>query len=208
MASTVASTFTSMTSSGPTEKLRYPFQVTYDTSAYAAGLINKSCDKTISFTKSGVDGVVKMTKPMREKLQPYVTDMSKKCKPYTDQVTPYIKSIPYMDTAKNNAPLMFALTVIAVSLPIMAGMGIFALLTFPVWGFFAFITAFLWVPAVLVGTAMIGCGLCLASMVCVVRYFSNPKTKAMEKAKAMWTSYTGSGKMVHKIFYVPITKAK
>ena len=113
MASTVASTFTAMTSSAPTEKLRYPFQVTYDTSAYAAGRINKSCDKTISFTKSGVDGVVKMIKPMSEKVQPYVTNMTKKCKPYTDQVTPYIKSIPYMDTAKNNAPLMFALTVIA-----------------------------------------------------------------------------------------------
>lgn len=68
MASTVDSTFTSMTSSDPTEKLHYPFQVTYDTREYATGLINKSCDKTISFTKSVVDGVVKMTKTMREKL--------------------------------------------------------------------------------------------------------------------------------------------
>jgi hypothetical protein len=194
--------------SAPTEKLRYTFQVTYDTSAYAAGLINKSCDKTNSFTKSGVDGVVQMTKPMREKLQSYVTNMTKKCKPYTDQVTPYIKSIPYMDTAKNNAPLMFALTVIAVSLQIMACIAILALLTFPVWGFLAFITAFLWVTVVLVGTVMIGCGLCLTTMVCVVRYFSNPKTKAMEKTKVMWTRYTGSGKMMHKIFYVPITKDK
>lgn len=134
--------------------------------------------------------------------------MRKKWKTYTDQVTPYIKSIPYMDTAKNNAPLMFALTVITVSMSIMVGMGIFTLLTFPVWGFFAFITVFLWVPVFLVGTVMIGFGLCLTTMVCVVRYFSNPKTKAMDKVKAMWTSDTGRGKMVHKIFYVPITKAK
>jgi hypothetical protein len=161
-----------VTSSAPTEKLRYPFQVTYDTSAYAAGLINKSCDKTNSFTKSGVDEVVQMIKPMREKLQSYVTNMTNKCMPYTDQVTPYIKSIPYMDTVKNNAPLMFALTVIAVSLQIMACIAILALLTFPVWGFLAFITAFLWVPVVLVGTVMIGCGLRLTTMVCVVRYFS------------------------------------
>ncbi len=92
------------------------------------------------------------------------------------------------------------------ALPIMAVTGILALLTFPVWGFFAFITAFFWVPVVFVGTVMIGCALCFTTVVCVVRYFRNPKTKAMEKAKAMWTRYTGSSEMVHKIFYVPITK--
>jgi len=181
--------------SSPKEELRQPFKATYEVCAYGSGKVNTACDKTISFTKTGYDKYGK----------PYVTDMTKKCKPFTDQVTPYIKKIPYIDTAKNNAPLMCALTVAAVSLPVIAFVGITALLTFPLWGFFAFITAFLWVPLMIVGTLMVGTAFSMTAAVCVIRYFYNPKTNGWTKAKTLWASYTDAKKYptVHKLFYVP-----
>jgi hypothetical protein len=67
-----------------------------------------------------------------------------------------------------------------------------------VWGFFALITSFVWVPLVILASIVFGSVFFVGSTIAAIRYFSKPKGLAILRKQWKTISSTTYGK---KIFY-------
>jgi hypothetical protein len=68
-----------------------------------------------------------------------------------------------------------------------------------VWGFFALITSFIWVPLAIVAAIVLGSAVFLGAGVSAIRYFSKPTGRAMLLKQWKKISSTPMGQ---KLFYV------
>jgi len=120
-------------------------------------------------------------------------------KPYTAKAKPYIQPVvPYIEKAKPYAPPLAAALVVLASIPVFFTLFLLAAITSPVWGFFALITSFIWVPLAIVASIVFGTVFFFGAAIATIRYFSKPKGLAILRKQWKTISSTTYGK---KIFF-------
>mmetsp|Transcript_19941 Transcript_19941/g.49862 ORF Transcript_19941/g.49862 Transcript_19941/m.49862 type:complete len:185 (-) Transcript_19941:299-853(-) len=135
----------------------------------------KAAGQSITSIHTGVEG----------KVAPYAA----KAKPYVQPVVPYVEAAkPYVP------PAMLALLVVCTP-PVLCVLGFVAFITAPVWLTVGFLTAFIWIPALIFATI----SAFFLAVVCAIRYFSNPPGNTVLKRIWRNISSTTWGK---KIFFV------
>jgi len=182
-------------------KLRKPFQIIADSGEYVVSKVNKSVDSSYDYGKKTMDGVMKSkyVTMATKSLTAFEKDVVTKTKPYTAKAKPYIQPVvPYIEKAKPYAPPLAAAVVVLASIPVFFTLFLLAAVTSPVWGFFALITSFIWVPLAIVASLVLGTVFFFGATIAAVRYFSKPKGLAILRKQWKTISSTTYGK---KIFF-------
>ncbi|EKX48758.1 hypothetical protein GUITHDRAFT_151678 [Guillardia theta CCMP2712] len=155
--------------------LRLPFRLVASAGELTSGAVNSLVDTSYAYGKKTSSFIFenKISKSISKSISAIENEFATKAKPYIQPVVPYIeKARPYV-------PYGFLAAMIAMAIPVMMGLAFFAFITAPVWMFFGFVTSFIWVPLVFVGTIFAGVIFSFFVFVSTVRYFSQPKGRAI-----------------------------
>merc|ERR1712216_1084106 len=111
------------------------------------------------YTMKAFEGVKqnKYTTMVTKSITAFEKDVVSKTKPYATKAKPYIAPVvPYIEKAKPYAPKLALAAAVAGTIPMLFMFFFMSAITFPIWGFFALITSFIWVPAAFVATLVFG----------------------------------------------------
>merc|ERR1712205_106735 len=167
----------------PAEKqLRYPFKVAAKAGSFVSTKVTTGVDTTYDYTMKAFDGVKqnKYTTMVTKSITAFEKDVVSKTKPYATKAKPYIAPVvPYIEKAKPYAPKLALAAAVAVTIPMLFMFFFMSAITFPIWGFFALITSFIWVPAAFVATLVFGTVASFVAVVSAITYFSKPTGRAI-----------------------------
>merc|ERR1711990_395671 len=146
----------------PAEKqLRYPFKVAAKAGSFVSTKVTTGVDTTYDYTTKAFEGVKqnKYTTMVTKSITAFEKDVVSKTKPY--------------------APKLALAAAVAVTIPMLFMFFFMSAITFPIWGFFALITSFIWVPAAFVATLVFGTVATFVAVVSAITYFSKPTGRAI-----------------------------
>merc|ERR1712205_290770 len=136
--------------------------------SFVSTKVTTGVDTTYDYTMKAFDGVKqnKYTTMVTKSITAFEKDVVSKTKPYATKAKPYI-------------PKLALAAAVAVTIPMLFMFFFISAITFPIWGFFALITSFIWVPAAFVATLVFGTVATFVAVVSAITYFSKPTGRAI-----------------------------
>eukprot|EP00285_Hemiselmis_virescens_P018983 CAMPEP_0173385042 /NCGR_PEP_ID=MMETSP1356-20130122/7638_1 /TAXON_ID=77927 ORGANISM="Hemiselmis virescens, Strain PCC157" /NCGR_SAMPLE_ID=MMETSP1356 /ASSEMBLY_ACC=CAM_ASM_000847 /LENGTH=179 /DNA_ID=CAMNT_0014340681 /DNA_START=56 /DNA_END=595 /DNA_ORIENTATION=- len=174
-------------------------------------MVAKAGSATASTVNAAVDGFVdtncniaksvmdnKFVKSAGQSILKVHAGVEGKVAPFTDKAKPYVQPVvPYVEAVKPYVPPAILACMVMCTPPVLFVLGLVAFFTAPIWLTVGFLTAFIWIPALIFAAFSAG----LMAIVFAIRYFSTPPGNTT--AKRFWRNISSTtwGK---KIFYVTL----